>query len=255
MEEKFTIKNPTGQKIVGLINFPKANGPFPTIVIAHGFKGYKEQSHFVYLSEELSKAGFLVFRFDSTNGIGESDGDIFDITVEHYVDDLHSIYRYVLSNELVDKNNIIIYATSLGGMVALLFTTQNPKIKSLILHEPVVKPALVLPAPQVDAQKWKEQGYWIFHSVSKNKDYKVGYQYYQERRKYDMFEVAGKVKVPTLILHNPESEGLPYNDSEEILKVLPVGSKIYPLPDIPHTPKTEEQVSQIRKVITSFLSK
>ncbi len=243
MEEQFTIQNAVGQKIVGVINWPEGDGPFPTTIIAHGFKGFKE---------ELLELGFLVFRFDFTNGIGESDGDISDITIGHYVSDLRAIFEYALSNKLVEKDNIIVYATSLGGTVALLFAAQHPKIRRLVLHEPVVKPSR-LPAPDIDLKKWKEQGYWIFHSSSKNKDYKVGYKFYEERKNYDIFEVAREVAVPTLILHNPKTEELPYTDSEEIVKELPVGSKVHPLSDVPHAPKTKEQIIQIKEAIISFI--
>lgn len=235
------------------MGLPKGEGPFPTIIIAHGFRGFKDQIHFVNLSKQLNQSGFLTFRFDFTNGIGESDGDIFDITIEHYVYDLRAVYEYISTNDLVDKENIIIYATSLGATTSLLFVAQNPRIKLLILHEPLVKMKRLHTAEEVDPNKWKKQGYWIFHSKTKNRDYKVGYQYYEERQKYDMFEVAEKIGIPTLIIHNPEAKELPYTDSKEILKKLPKGSKIQSLLGIPHTPLKEEDIRKIGEAMISFI--
>ena len=250
--EKIVIKNPEEQDIIGVMDLPKGKEPFPTIIIAHGFKGFKDQIHFVNLSKQLNQAGFLTFRFDFTNGVGESDGDIFDITIEHYVNDLRAVYEYISTNDLIDKENIIIYATSLGATTSLLFAAQNPRIKLLILHEPVTE-MKKLHATEVDCDKWKKQGYWIFHSETKNRDYKVGYQYYEERQKYNMFEVAEKIEIPTLIIHNPEAKELPYADSKEILKKLPKGSKIQSLPGIPHTPMKEEDIRRIGEAMISFI--
>lgn len=250
--EKFTLLNQKGQKIVGVINRPDTSGKWPLVILCHGFKGYKEQNQFVYLAEGLVENDFGVLRFDFTNGIGESEGDIFNITVGHYVEDLESVYQYAQNLPNIDKNKIIIYGTSLGGMETLLFTANHPEIQSLILHEPLVKPAVVH-TTEVNLKKWKEQGYWIFHSRSKNKDYKVGYQYYEERKNYDMFQVAQKVKLPTLILHAPEAKRLLYKDSQELLKNLTKESQIYPLPGVPHSPETREQMGLIKEKIMNWI--
>lgn len=252
MEERLTIQNPIGQKIVGVINQPKENGSFPAIIIVHGFKGFKEQLHFVYLSEELSKLGFLVCRFDFTNGIGESDGDIYNITVGHYIKDLEAVYSYVQFLEKVKKNEIVIYGASLGGTVALLFASNHPDIKGLILQEPAIESSLSF-GPYMDVAKWREQGYWIFRSYTKGIDCKVSYQFYEERQAHNIFEAAQKIKVPTLILHNPKAEDLPYIYSEKIIKQLPHGSKLYPLDGIPHTPKEKEHLRRIKLAIIDWL--
>jgi len=255
MQEKFFTKNPKGQKIVGLIDKPKGEGPFPAIIIFHGFKGYKEQFYIIRLAEELSKAGFIVFRVDQTNGIGESDGNIFNTGPSHYLEDVKSTYDYVFSYSFVDKNNIIIYGSSLGGLVSILFASEKPRIKGLILHEPAIAPNRKLfEGMGVDIEKYREQGYWVFHSRSKNIDWKVSYTFYEDILSYNnVFGYIEKIEVPTLILHNPEAKLLTYKNSERAITMLPRGSKLISLKGVPHTPETDEEMTPILDGVKNWL--
>lgn len=115
IEETFFTRNPLNQRVVGLINHKKPKEATPALILAHGFKGSKEQRYLEYLARHLCE-DFVVIRFDFTNGVGESDGDIFNITVGHYVEDLKTVISFA-KNELyyVDGKKIALFGANLGG--------------------------------------------------------------------------------------------------------------------------------------------
>ena len=49
------------------------DGKVPLVLIAHGFKGYKDWGFFPYISERISEAGFITACFNfSLNGMNDS---------------------------------------------------------------------------------------------------------------------------------------------------------------------------------------
>jgi dipeptidyl aminopeptidase/acylaminoacyl peptidase len=249
--EKFEVKNPSGQRIVGIIDKPKGKPPFETLIFCHGFKGFKEQKYIEYIANFLSKRGICVVRFDSTNGIGESGGDIFDVTAGHYLEDLEMVFNWVKNQNFVKKKALSIGGASFGGMVAVLFAAKSPPIKSLILQSPAFKPKEL--HKDVDLKKWQKQGYLIFHSHSKNIDVRVGYQFYAEGLKYDMEEAAARIKVPTLIIHGTKDTSVPLRQSKDLIEVLQVPKKLFLIKDAPNTVEDETHLVQYAQKIESWI--
>jgi len=248
----FIIKNPSGQKITGLIDLPaKVDQPLKSLIFCHGFKGFKEQKYLEYIADYLSLRGIAVFRFDFTNGIGESEGDIYYISTGHYLEDLKSVFDYVSQLDYINQKAVSLAGASFGGMVAILLAAENPAIKSLILQAPVFKPAEL--HPEINLNQWQKQGYWTFHSNSKNLDFKVGFQFYSERVKYDLLREAAKIKAPTLIIHGSEDESIPLKHSQELFDCLKVTKKLFVIPGGPHDIKQNSQLKLYADRILDWL--
>ena len=76
----FALKSPLGEPIRGDLRLPDGDGPFPVVVVCHGFKGFKDWGFHPWLGERLAGAGFAAAHFDfSRNGVRGGVPDITDL--------------------------------------------------------------------------------------------------------------------------------------------------------------------------------
>lgn len=72
IERPFTISLQDETKIRGDLRLPEGEPPLSAIVVAHGFKGFKDWGFFPHLCECLARDGHAVVSFNfSLNGIGD----------------------------------------------------------------------------------------------------------------------------------------------------------------------------------------
>jgi len=76
-ELRVSITNERGLRLAGVVHLPTGKGKCPAVILLHGFTGYKEEEHNIFLARDLVKRGFFVLRFD-TSGSGESEGSMKD---------------------------------------------------------------------------------------------------------------------------------------------------------------------------------
>jgi fermentation-respiration switch protein FrsA (DUF1100 family) len=117
---------------------PVGPGPFPAVMVCHGFGGSKLGNNrlFVVLAEALTRAGIAVFRIDF-RGCGDSEGTSTDITFFGQVEDAAAGMERLTQVERIDKARIGLLGVSLGGAVAVYTAAQIDTLKSLALWSPV----------------------------------------------------------------------------------------------------------------------
>lgn len=82
-----------GETIVGQMYTPDGAGPFPGIVLCHGFAGVKELLLPAY-AEPFAQAGFAALTFDY-RGFGGSEGEPGRILPERQIDDTQSAVDFL----------------------------------------------------------------------------------------------------------------------------------------------------------------
>ncbi|MEM2153775.1 MAG: alpha/beta hydrolase [Nitrososphaeria archaeon] len=131
MEEIFVSFSCEGEKVAGMLHVPNKI-PAPTIIFCHGFTGNRIEAHrlFVYAARELCNKGFTVLRFDF-RGCGESEGSYNSITISDEVKDLGSAVDFLYNRNEVLKEKIGVVGLSLGGVVSILRTAEDERIKAV----------------------------------------------------------------------------------------------------------------------------
>ncbi len=97
--------------------------PAPVIVCCHGLLSLKDSPKFVAIGEEMSKAGFVVLRFDFS-GCGESPRRKGATLVEGRRNDLDAVLDYASGQEWA-SGQIGLLGSSLGGFLSLLAAQMN----------------------------------------------------------------------------------------------------------------------------------
>lgn len=136
MNKQISIINRDGHTLMGVATLPKGVEKPPVLINIHGFGGNKcgYKNLHVQMARELEKSGIACVRFDMY-GNGESDGEFSDMTFTSLLNDTEDIYNWVLEQEWVDVDNVILSGQSMGGYVA---ACAAPKLKpaKLILQCP-----------------------------------------------------------------------------------------------------------------------
>lgn len=254
MEKRFEIYNKEGQKIVGLINFPhqgeKSTMP---IILCHGFKGYMAQAFLKTSAEYLENFGCTVFRFDATNGIGESEGDIYNCTVTHYVNDLLCIIDYVSAISDLNLNKLTVFGTSMGGLVAVITASKDFRVKIITAHSAAFDWSIIKTHPDlthpVDESRDLE-----FVSKSKGFTFKVNYELVTDGLKYDSYKLLKTLRIPTLLIHSGQDEAVSVEFSKKALEASAGQPKrLVIIPGATHNPQSEF-IKPIFSEVAAFIS-
>lgn len=133
------FKNSVSLNLAGRLEFPdpKKEIFYPVVVFSHGFDSGKDSPRGKLIAKEIRKAGIATFLIDFT-GHGESEGSLSESTIRQQVDDLKNAIDFIERQEFIDSNAIGVTGASSGGLVALIESLNDKRIKALALRGPRV---------------------------------------------------------------------------------------------------------------------
>ncbi len=129
-------KRETGKRIAAYHDHPKQGLPSgsPIVIISPGYGETKKE--YLTLAYFLANNGFNVLRYDHTDHVGESDGDILQFTLTGMRQDLSSVLSY--AERTWPGSRIALVSTSLAGRVALKQMANDRRASLLVLLTGVV---------------------------------------------------------------------------------------------------------------------
>ena len=171
-----------GTSIEGVLYTPNGEGPFPTVILTHGFTG-----NYTYITgniaKELAKAGFAAYAFNLRN-----------------------------PDDCVDPEQIFLLGESQGGFVSAYVAARREDIQALVLYYP----AFVL---QDDAKErnpgWDEPG----HVFQDDPSFGVSAIYARDALSFDIYEVIANYHRDVLIVHGDRDTVVPLTYSERAVSV------------------------------------
>ena len=103
-----------GKKIYGHLHLPKGKGPFPMVIICHGF-GADLNDH-EYYALMFARNGIAAYCFDFIGGGPKvkSDGKMTEMSVLSEVDDLNTVIDGIRNLPETDKENLYLMGGSRG---------------------------------------------------------------------------------------------------------------------------------------------
>ena len=119
----------SGKKIVGFVDVdaecPK-DAPF--VVVSPKFGESKKNN--LQLAYQLAANGLKVLRFDHTNHVGESEGEIHQYTFSGAIDDMHSAIDYLELQHGAEQVQVV--ASSLSARCALRVAAMDSRVFRLV---------------------------------------------------------------------------------------------------------------------------
>lgn len=127
-----------GTQLAAFLYIPNSGqGPFPAVVLSHGFGAVKEMGLDQY-ADVFCSAGFACLVYDHRN-TGESDGALRgEIDPWQQVSDMRDAVTYVGGHEEVDAGRIGLWGTSFSGGHALVVAATDRRIKCVVSVVPTI---------------------------------------------------------------------------------------------------------------------
>lgn len=193
----------------------------PSVVVCHGFKGFKDWGFFPKLAERLALAGFTAVTFNFS-GSGVGDGEEFD-ELERWghqrpsgdLDDIRTVVDFVAGS---GSEWIGLMGHSRGGALSVLHAARDPRIRALVTWAAVEN---LMRWPEEEVRKWRSDGKIdvvnmrtgqvlpIYRDALDDFDANCG-------GSLNVLAAAGRVRVPWLIVHGAADTSVPQADAEHL---------------------------------------
>lgn len=255
--EKIFIPNSFGQKISAVVHRPQEKNQ-TLVIICPGYLDTKDYGSFVKMAEDLSEIGFTAVRFDPS-GIWESEGQTKDYSLSQYLKDVRSVINSIKEKETFEKT--ILIGHSLGGLVSLLFASQNEDLSAVVGIMPPY--SMTRPGKEREEKKnedWAKNGFALVKrdlpfQANEEKEFQVPISVIQDAYQYNLLEVASQITVPTLLLAGENDTTIPEEDVKLIFESLKAPKEFFILPNIGHDYRLkEEEIELVNKKVIDFLT-
>jgi pimeloyl-ACP methyl ester carboxylesterase len=126
-----------GREVPATLVLPAGKGPFPLVVMEHGFAGSRQEGGgFAHLAGALAKADIASIRMDFPS-CGDSKASFIDYSLTTNISDAEACRNWALANAPIDSKRIGILGYSNGGRQALMMlASKNIPYKAMGLLAP-----------------------------------------------------------------------------------------------------------------------
>lgn len=124
-----------GLTISGFMNTPHGPGPFPVVIVNHGYlnpANYQTLTYMTRYTDPLARAGFIVIHPDY-RGYGDSDGGP-NLFRTGYAIDVLNLVALVKELPNVEPEAIGLFGHSMGGGISLRVATVTSDVKAVLLY-------------------------------------------------------------------------------------------------------------------------
>lgn len=209
------------QPLRGALHVPEGDGPFPTVVIAHGFKGFMGWGMFPWIADQLADAGFAAVRFDfSGNGV-DAAGDFTDLegfkanTLSREQQDLRALFDAIAAGAdpfggRCRPGRIGILGHSRGGGGVILYAAGDERVAAVATLAGVAHASRFPPEARATAEA---QGYFEVLNARTGQQLPVGLEYFRDAEQHDVQAAAAGLAQPLLLVHGTDDEAVSVTDA------------------------------------------
>ena len=276
MSSQWSIPGAEGQPILGDTNVPAA-GPRGVVLIAHGFKGYKDYGMFPRIAETLAAEGFIAHRFNfshsgMTNEISTfARPDLFERdTWNKQVLDCRAVIDAVADGTLQGQGlAYTIFGHSRGGATALLTVGRYADDSAFLgpcgIACASAPSALNTLSPSQRTQLLAE-GFLESPSARTGQSLRMSRAFLTEQladpAAHDLMTLARRITCPVLLLHGTEDPTVPAACSRQLaaaigptasVKLIEGGNHVFnTLNPLPADAESSTQLKELLTALTEF---
>ncbi|MDR0803898.1 MAG: alpha/beta fold hydrolase [Rickettsiales bacterium] len=244
---KFWLYNKSGLKLECGIDRNESLNKQPLVFIAGGFGSDAfTGSTQPPLADLFMRHGFAVFRMNF-RGNGNSEGDLAFATIMAGLEDTQAAFDYIKTLDWPDS--VALCGNSYGGGLAMHEAAERKQFdyKFLILLSPRTDTAWRYEDDKnIDLQDWARKEFITVHGQRRH------YSLYSDSLNYHPWQVAGNIKIPTLIIHGDCDEVCPYDLSVKLHELIKT-SELETLPGCGHQYK--ERLGEVVDIVGNWLNK
>lgn len=218
--EIISVEN-DGRKIPATVVIPEGEGPFPLVVMNHGFAGSRDEgTGFVQIAEALADQGIASVRLDFA-GCGDSEASFLDFNLDNNMSDSFACKDYVVENYPIDENKLGIFGYSMGGRMSLCINqSDNNPYKAIALLAPAASCDEDTIAQQEENIAAAEENGGFVEIEWYGNTLQVSGEHYQKM--LDTMNVIQNLKpvCETMVVYGTEDEMVPPDVNESVIEAL-----------------------------------
>ena len=134
-----------GKHIYAKLLLPRGEGPFPLVILAHGFNGNSDKVEPYAMAYAENGIASCVFDFIGGGEGSRSDGSIRDMSVLTEAADLNAVIDSLKQRKEFDPTRIFLFGRSQGGFVAAYVAEERPQdIRAVQLAKAAIAAGILL---------------------------------------------------------------------------------------------------------------
>ena len=228
VERAFALENEIGLPVRCDLRRPQGPGPWPVVVLLHGFKGFKDWGMFPPTARALAARGLAVVGLNtSRNGVEERFEEFTDLeafarnTPRREMRDVGRVIDAVAAGEIdasLDGDRIALLGHSRGGGIVLLAAAGDPRVKCVVTWAAI---ATFHRYTERALAEWRRKGridipnartgqtMWLEREVLDDLE--------ASREEYDVEAACRRLTAPLLVVDGALDEAVDVADAERIV--------------------------------------
>lgn len=227
-ERAIRLTNDEGLPVRADVRLPEGAGPFPCVVILHGFKGFKDWGMFPETARTLAGRGLATVALNaSRNGVGDNLTEFTELerfagnTPRREAGDVALVVEAIRRGEVdpaLDASRIGLLGHSRGGGVVLLVASHDPSIRCVVTW------AAIAAFDRWTArakEEWRGRGridvpntrtgqiLWLDREVLDDLE--------TSREEYDLEAASRRLSAPLLVIHGERDEAVDPEDGARLV--------------------------------------
>ncbi len=240
MTKAWSIEGAEGEPILGDTHVPEG-APRGVVVIAHGFKGYKDYGMFPRIAETMAAAGMIAHRFNfshsgMTNRIETFERpDLFERdTFNKQVFDCRAVIGAIAAGR-IDGTRLpcVLFGHSRGGAAALLTVGRSADDPLPVAPVGVVAasaPSACNPLPPEQADQLLERGFLESPSARTGQALRIGRASLSEQLEdppaHDLPALVRRIDCPLLLVHGEADPTVPVACAHQLAEAAGVRAEV-----------------------------
>lgn len=248
MRERFTLELGKEDRVTrGDVYIQNTENPKPTILLLHGFKGFKDWAFFPTLAERLAEHGFAVVTFNfSMNGIGEDLENYTELekfgrlTYSREQEDISFIVEQIKQGTLpfaehMDLSSLGLFGHSRGGGNSILFALDHPHIHATVVWNSIYRVNFF--GPEVTEEIEKNGVGYVLHARTGQQmpiTREVLDDIQANEARFNLLARLSALTSPLLIVQGDQDHPHLVEGAPLMAKATP-NATLYPIPGADHT--------------------
>lgn len=224
-----SLKNKSGEDIILDLCYDEGTREAPTILILHGFKGFKDWGFFPDLSRAFTRSSYVTLCLNfSRNGIGPDPQRFTELekfaenTYSHELDDVAAVLKAIKSEQIgkriINPERIGLLGHSRGGAMALLTALENKTdIKAVVTWSAISHLNRFSPE---QIEQWNNDGYIEVENSRTKQMMRLNKSFWDDlnkhKKRFDLLKKIENLEAPALFIHGSEDTSTPPSESETL---------------------------------------
>lgn len=222
-------------------------------VIQHGLASNMEHPAVQTVKKAFRDKGYTVITFDSRYSLGKSDGDVINVRLSAFEDDLKTVIGWA-KNQGIYSEPFALAGHSLGGASVLQYAAENPSaVDYAVPVTPVVSGKRweeSCMANMLDfCRNWKRNGHYDYRAAV------IPYEVVEQAKNYDALRLAKDIRAKVLLVTAEDDNVIEPKDVKALYDALQTKKSLGVISDGGHNFTTEQSRRQLYDLVTDFLSK